>query len=135
MPALYVQAVGADNVILVNMPGRFNSATTKNLSEQLARNLGCKYYVVPIQESVDWTVKQLEERGINVSDFVKENIQARDRGSRILAAIRPSAASSRATPIKQSQPSVTPRFTATRRAFYPRLPTCGSSKSTRLPAT
>ncbi len=85
--ALYVQAVGADNVILVNMPGRFNSATTKNLSEQLARNLGCKYYVVPIQESVDWTVKQLEERGINVSDFVKENIQARDRGSRILAAI------------------------------------------------
>lgn len=85
--ALYVQIVGAENVILVNMPSKFNSATTKNLSEQLAKNLGCQYYVVPIQESVDWTVKQLEERGIEVSDFVKENIQARDRGSRILAAI------------------------------------------------
>ena len=85
--AFYVQIVGAENVILVNMPSKFNSSTTKNLSEQLAKNLGCKYYVVPIQESVDWTVKQLEERGIEVSDFVKENIQARDRSSRILAAI------------------------------------------------
>ena len=85
--ALYTQVVGAENVYLVNMPSVFNSATTKNLSEQLAKNLGCKYYVVPIQESVDWTVKQLEERGIKVSNFVKENIQARDRSSRILAAI------------------------------------------------
>lgn len=85
--ALYVQVVGAENVYLVNMPSKFNSSTTKNLSEQLAKNLGCKYFVVPIQESVDWTVKQLEERGIEVSSFVKENIQARDRSSRILAAI------------------------------------------------
>ena len=85
--ALYVQVVGAENVYLVNMPSRFNSATTKNLSEQLAKNLGCKYFVVPIQESVDWTVKQLEGVGLSVSDFVKENIQARDRSARILAAI------------------------------------------------
>lgn len=85
--ALYVQVVGAENVYLVNMPSKFNSSTTKNLSEQLAKNLGCKYYVVPIQESVDWTIKQLNECGIEVSDFVKENIQARDRSSRILAAI------------------------------------------------
>lgn len=84
---LYVQVVGAENVYLINMPSKFNSATTKNLSELLAKNLGCKYYVVPIQESVDWTVKQLEERGFEVSNFVKENIQARDRSSRILATI------------------------------------------------
>jgi len=85
--ALYTKILGAENVYLVNMPSKFNSATTKNLSEQLAKNLGCRYFVVPIQESVDWTVKQLEERGIEVSSFVKENIQARDRSSRILAAI------------------------------------------------
>ncbi len=83
--ALYVQVVGAENVYLVNMPSVFNSATTKNLSEQLAKNLGCKYFVVPIQESVDWTVKQFEERGITVSNFVKENSQALDRSARILA--------------------------------------------------
>ena len=85
--ALYTKVLGAENVYLVNMPSKFNSSTTKNLSEQLAKNLGCKYFVVPIQESVDWTVKQLEERGIEVSNFVKENIQARDRSARILAAI------------------------------------------------
>lgn len=85
--ALYAKVIGAENVLLVNMPSVFNSATTKNLSEQLAKNLGCKYFVVPIQESVDWTVKQLEGVGFNVSNFVKENIQARDRSSRILAAI------------------------------------------------
>lgn len=85
--ALYTKVVGAENVILVNMPSVYNSDTTKNLSEQLAKNLGCKYYVVPIQESVNRTVKQLNDCGIEVSDFVKENIQARDRSSRILAAI------------------------------------------------
>ena len=85
--AIYVKVLGAENIYLVNMPSRFNSATTKNLSEKLANNLGCKYFVVPIQESVDWTVKQLENVGLNVSSFVKENIQARDRSSRILAAI------------------------------------------------
>ena len=85
--ALYVDVLGAENVYLVNMPSVFNSATTKSLSERLAKNLGCKYFVVPIQESVDWTVKQLEGVGVSVSNFVRENIQARDRSSRILAAI------------------------------------------------
>ena len=95
--ALYTKVIGAENVLLVNMPSVFNSATTKNLSEQLARNLGCKYCVVPIQESVDMTVKQLEgtqitladgsTEAITLSSFVRENIQARDRSSRILAAL------------------------------------------------
>ena len=85
--ALYAKILGAENVTLVNMPSKFNSATTKNLSEQLAKNLGCKYCVVPIQESVDFTVKQLEGAGFKISSFVKENIQARDRSSRILAAV------------------------------------------------
>ena len=85
--ALYTKILGAENVFLVNMPGVFNSATTKNLSARLAKNLGCKYFIVPIQESVDWTVKQLEGVGLEVSSFVRENIQARDRSSRILAAI------------------------------------------------
>lgn len=85
--ALYTKIIGAENVFLVNMPSKFNSDTTKSLSERLASNLGCKYYVIPIQESVDWTIKQLEDAKIPVSSFVKENIQARDRSSRILAAI------------------------------------------------
>ena len=96
--ALYTKILGAENVLLVNMPSVYNSATTRNLSEQLAKNLGCHYMVVPIQESVDLTIKQLESipmlflgdgsaRNINLSQFVRENIQARDRSSRILAAL------------------------------------------------
>ena len=96
--ALYTDILGPENVLLVNMPSKFNSSTTKNLSEQLAKNLGCNYMIVPIQESVDHTVQQLESipvhdlsknttTQIKISDFVKENIQARDRSSRILAAL------------------------------------------------
>ena len=96
--ALYTKILGAENVLLVNMPSVFNSATTRGLSEQLAKNLGCNYMVVPIQESVAHTVKQLESipmtyltdgstHNIELSSFVRENIQARDRSSRILAAL------------------------------------------------
>ena len=96
--ALYTDVLGPENVLLVNMPSVFNSATTRGLSEQLAKNLGCNYMVVPIQESVDLTVKQLESipmtylkdgstHQIKLSSFVRENIQARDRSSRILAAL------------------------------------------------
>lgn len=94
--AMYVNAIGKDNVLLVNMPSKFNSDTTKNLAKTLSDNLGCGYMIVPIQESVDYTVKQLEsspiikdgkENNLTISSFVIENIQARDRSSRILSAI------------------------------------------------
>ncbi len=96
--ALYTKILGAENILLVNMPSVFNSATTRNLSEQLAKNLGCKYAVVPIQKSVDSTVRQLELTPVNflrddsteeikISGFVRENLQARDRSGRILATL------------------------------------------------
>ena len=53
----------------------------------LAENLGIEYHVFPIQESVDLTVRQLNDMGFSVTDDVSENIQARDRGSRVLAGI------------------------------------------------
>lgn len=96
--ALYTKILGAENVYLVNMPSVFNSMTTRNLSEQLAKNLGCKYAVIAIQNSVDSTVRQLEltpitflaensTEELKLSGFVKENLQARDRSARILATL------------------------------------------------
>ena len=94
--AVYVNAIGKDNVLLVNMPSKFNSNTTKNLAKTLAENLGCAYMVVPIQESVDFTIKQIEtckiikdgeESFLKASSFIVENIQARDRSARILSGL------------------------------------------------
>ena len=94
--ALYAKVVGPENLLLVNMPSVFNSETTKGLSQQLANNLGCQYMIVPIQQSVDHTIDQLEHTpmtyladgsttNLSVSSFVTENIQARDRSARVLA--------------------------------------------------
>lgn len=96
--ALYCDILGAENVTLINMPSKFNSDTTKGLSSQLAHNLGCNYAIIPIQEVIDFTVEQFENTlitnlatgetyNINISSFVKENIQARDRSARILAGV------------------------------------------------
>ena len=96
--ALYTSVLGAENVLLVNMPSRFNSETTKDLAHALAESLGCYYAVFPIEESVQYTMEQIaatpiellktgEKKLLAVSSFLAENIQARDRSSRILAAL------------------------------------------------
>lgn len=96
--ALYVDAIGAENVYLVNMPSRYNSATTKGLSQQLADNLGTPYTVVPIGDSVELTKTQIDAvkftdangtmyPDVKLSAFNLENVQARDRSARVLSAI------------------------------------------------
>ncbi len=93
---LYQQAIGAENVLLINMPSRYNSDLTQNLAKKLSKKLGCFYGVFPIEDSITNTIFQLENTpltkedaalNLKVSSFTGENIQARDRGSRILAAI------------------------------------------------
>jgi NAD+ synthase (glutamine-hydrolysing) len=69
------------------MPSKYNSDLTKNAAKQLAENLGIDYKIVPIQESVELTTAQLKNAGFELNSVVVENIQARDRGSRVLSAI------------------------------------------------
>ena len=38
---LYTKVLGEENVLLVNMPSRYNSRTTRDLAARLAKNLGC----------------------------------------------------------------------------------------------
>lgn len=97
--ALLAQAIGGENIYAVNMPSRFNSETTKGAARQLAQNLGLNYAVVPIQQSFEFTVNQLNDTEfirldgsgvvtqVELSSLNKENVQARDRGSRVLAGI------------------------------------------------
>ncbi len=91
---LFARVLGPENVFLVNMPSKFNSSLTRNAARDLASNLGSPYAVIPIEESCEHTVAQListqfsaTEMEMQPTSFVKENIQARDRGGRILAAV------------------------------------------------
>lgn len=95
--SIYRRILPPENILLVSMPGPFSSGTTRNLARQLATNLGCYFTEIPITPSVETTDQQLQESvfqrqdgpefKLEVSDFVRENIQARDRSSRILAAV------------------------------------------------
>ena len=95
--ALYGSILKPEDILLVSMPGPFTSATTRGLAHQLARNVGARFAEIPIGESVELTKRQFAELvtdGPNgamagawsLSPSAVENVQARDRGSRILAA-------------------------------------------------
>lgn len=94
--ALYGCILPPERLLLVNMPSRFNSNTTISLARELARNMGCGYMEIPIEASVRLTQSQLSEievqwpegnRKLTLTDFVMENVQARDRSARVLASV------------------------------------------------
>ncbi|MBL7077398.1 MAG: NAD(+) synthase [Kiritimatiellae bacterium] len=87
-----------ERLLLVNMPSRYSSDTTRSLARELAGNLGCLYVDIPIEDSVATTTRQIDglkagsldgviEEELKLSPFMLENVQARDRSSRILAAV------------------------------------------------
>ncbi len=92
--ALYAEAIGASNVFLVNMPTRFNSATTRNAAKELADRLGCPYLVAPISSVVDSVLDSLNglqfarhEMPLQIDGIHYENLQARTRSGAFLATI------------------------------------------------
>lgn len=94
--ALYATVLPPENILLVNMPSCYNSETTKDLAKQLADHIGCLYTVIPVQDSLELTRSQFNTAmlyqkdtpvgHLQLTSFIEENIQARDRSSRILAA-------------------------------------------------
>ncbi len=96
---LLSKALGSERIFGVNMPSQYNSEITKDIAGKLAEKLGIFYTIVPIQEAYDFTTQQLENTEFTRLDgseeklklqldaLDKENIQARDRGGRVLAGI------------------------------------------------
>ncbi len=96
---LLTEALGAEHVYAINMPTQFNSETTKGAARKLAENLGIHYTTISIQNSYENTIKELEAAvfirlngsnttvPVQLSGLNRENIQARDRGSRVLAGV------------------------------------------------
>lgn len=96
--AFYVNVLGPENVLLANIPSRYNSSLTKSLAQRMAQALGTNYVIIPIQDVVDKTVEQFdttpihnygtnEDFHLKVTSFALENIQARDRGARVIAGL------------------------------------------------
>ena len=81
-----VDALGRENVIGVLMPGPYSSKGSIDDSTELAKNLGIRFETVPIGDTFDSYVTSLKPvfagRG---PDVTEENIQARIRGSLMMA--------------------------------------------------
>jgi len=84
--AIAVDALGAENVIGVTMPSRFNSPETISDSEIVAKNLGIEFYTIPISvilEQFNNTLKSVE--GWTDTGVAYENLQARIRGTILMS--------------------------------------------------
>jgi NAD+ synthase (glutamine-hydrolysing) len=79
-------ALGADNVLGVTMPGPYSSAGSREDSETLARKLGIGFKIIAINEIYGEYLKILKGHfDGRKPDIAEENIQARIRGNLLMA--------------------------------------------------
>jgi NAD+ synthase (glutamine-hydrolysing) len=84
--SIAVDALGAENVLGVSMPGPFSSAGSKNDAATLAKNLGIEFITLPISNVFEEYKRTLAPAfGNRPADVTEENIQARIRGNYLMA--------------------------------------------------
>jgi NAD+ synthase (glutamine-hydrolysing) len=84
--SIAVDALGRENVVGIGMPGPYSSRGSVDDAAELARNLGIRFEVVPIGDIFDTYGKALGPVFAGRQpDVTEENIQARIRGSLIMA--------------------------------------------------
>jgi len=81
-----VDALGADQVEVLSMPSRYTAAISNEDAATMARLLGVRYAVIPIEPAFEAFLGMLadEFRGLP-ADVTEENIQARCRGIVLMA--------------------------------------------------
>jgi NAD+ synthetase len=83
---LAVDALGKENVLGVAMPARYSSAGSLSDAEALAKNLGVRHEVLPIEPAFQAMEKQLEKVFANFKpNEAEENLQSRLRGVTLMA--------------------------------------------------
>ena len=81
-----VDAIGAENVIGVSMPGPFSSDHSKSDAQVMAEALGIRYLVSPISEICAKFEEVLEPAFAGAArDVTEENLQSRLRGVTLMA--------------------------------------------------
>jgi NAD+ synthase (glutamine-hydrolysing) len=83
--ALCADALGADRVHCVSMPSRFSSDETRADARVVAERLGCGFLEIPIEAIVDAFRTGLEEPTGGLRGLADENLQARVRGTVLMA--------------------------------------------------
>ena len=80
------RALGGKNVRVLLLPSKYSSDHSVSDAEELAKNLGVQYDIITIQQIVDEFESQLSPlfKGLDV-DITEENIQARIRGTLLMA--------------------------------------------------
>ena len=84
--ALACEALGKQNVRAVLMPSQYSTGHSVSDAEQLSRNLGNPYDIIPIKDVYDAFSKTLDPvfRGTEFG-IAEENIQSRTRGNLLMA--------------------------------------------------
>ncbi len=83
---LAVDALGADNVMGVSMPARYSSSGSLTDAEALAKNLGIRYEVIPVEPGFLAVEGQLAKLFTGTKpNEAEENIQSRLRGVTLMA--------------------------------------------------
>ncbi|NOR86849.1 MAG: NAD+ synthase, partial [Bacteroidales bacterium] len=84
--ALAVRALGAENVLSVLLPSQYSSDHSIKDAEDLAKNLGSPYEIIPIKNIYNTFEKELQAqfKGLPFG-IAEENIQARSRGVLLMA--------------------------------------------------
>jgi NAD+ synthetase len=84
--AIAVEALGPENVMAVALPSQYSSPESKEDAEQLAKALGCRFEVIPIDALFDSYRHVLSPLFSGLKEEVTEqNIQARIRGNLLMA--------------------------------------------------
>ena len=83
---LAADALGAENVLGIGMPGPYSSSGSIGDAEALSRNLGIDFRVIPITPIFESYLQTLDPAFGDVPrDVTEENIQARIRGNILMA--------------------------------------------------
>ena len=83
---LAVEAAGAEHTTALYMPSRFSSQSSADDAQKLAKNLGCRYEILPIEPVYRAFLSVLEPVFNNKPfDITEENLQSRIRGTLLMA--------------------------------------------------
>jgi NAD+ synthase (glutamine-hydrolysing) len=84
--AIAATALGAENVVGVTMPSKFNSPETKADAEKVAKNLGIKFLSISIEPILEQFNRSLGSApGWDNKGIAYENLQARIRGTMLMS--------------------------------------------------